>query len=94
MSQYSPSSLRHNPYLLVWGTLLVSLAAILGISAIASRAIAVPLILALAVGNAWLMFTKFMHASVEPRYVRWLIAGAAAAVLVLLVALVPDIVWK
>ena len=79
-------------YIGIWMMLIVSLGLLLLIHALPHSGLTVAAIFAIAAFNAYLMLSQFMHMSMEPGYIRWLMLGALLTILVLLVALVPDIV--
>ena len=79
-------------YVAVWMVLIASLGLLLLLHTLPAGALTVTATFAIAACNAYLMLTQFMHMSLEPRYVRWLMIGAFLAVVILLVALIPDIV--
>lgn len=93
MSQESHPSSATAHYVTIWVVLILSLGALMAIHALGNTLLTVSLIVALATVNATLMFSFFMHLTVEPRTMRWLVIIPAVVVLILLITLVPDIVW-
>jgi caa(3)-type oxidase subunit IV len=80
-------------YEVVFGALLAALAISLVMGMGAPSGAMVIGIFVIATGKAYLVATRFMHVSVEPRFIKVLVFGALAVLLALYVGLVPDIAW-
>jgi len=83
----------HPNYVLVWGVLVVLL--VLGISAgwVGHPVLATALIFSVAALKAFLVAANYMHLRFEPWFIRLIVLGGLACVVIVLVALIPDVVY-
>jgi caa(3)-type oxidase subunit IV len=79
-------------YVVIWAILLAALGGSLALGMLGHVTAAIVAIFAVAVVKAALVLFRFMHLRDEPRWVRRIVWGALAVVVVLWVGLVPDIV--
>ncbi len=76
-------------YLVLLGALIASLV----LDAVSSGPLTVTLIFVIATVKAWLVLTRFVGLSLDPKAVKLLVVTVIALLLILFGALVPDIVW-
>lgn len=81
------------PYIVIWGVLLAALAISLVIGGGHPSGAIVAVIFAIAIVKAALVLAFFMHLRGAPLHFKLVLAGALAAIAILYVGLVPDIVW-
>jgi caa(3)-type oxidase subunit IV len=91
MTEAKPN--RDRRYIVLWGVLVLALLASLVLGALGSSGAVVAIVFAVAVAKAYLVAAHFMHLSHEPRFVKLVIVGALAVIVILYLGLVPDIVW-
>ncbi len=80
-------------YIIVWGVLLAALGFSLLAGVLGHGALMVALVFGAAFAKAVLVVMQFMHMSLEPRWIKWILIGAAAVVLVFYFGVTPDVVW-
>ncbi len=78
-------------YIAIWGVLLVAMIVSLVLAEVSGAAWAIAVIFVIAAGKAWLVVSRFMHLSQEPRWIKLVMAGAAAAVACFLVGVWGDV---
>lgn len=89
------STAKGPSYVAIWGWLVGLLAVGLGASFVpGARAVAVTLLFATALVKAFLVVAYYMHLRLEPRVIYAIAAVPVVFVVVLIVALVPDFVYR
>ena len=83
---------RHPPYVKIWVALVILLIGSLGAASVGAKRTAVSLIFGLAAIKAFLVISYYMHLRFEPRWLRVLLPCVVGLIVVLFVALIPDIV--
>ncbi len=81
-------------YVGIWIILSVAFGLSLVATAISASKVAVVFVFVIAVMKAFLVLSRFMHLSTEPRVIKVLVASSLLALLVLYLGLMPDIVWE
>ncbi len=91
MSRATPNHDRR--YVLIWAVLVLALLISLALGALGATSAVVVTVFAVAAVKAYLVLAHFMHLSHEPRFIKLVIVGALAVIVVLYFGLAPDIVW-
>lgn len=78
-------------YIAIWAVLLVAMIVSLVLAEVSGAAWAIAVIFAIAAVKAWLVVSRFMHLSQEPRWIKLVMAGAAAVVACFLVGVWGDV---
>ncbi len=78
-------------YIAIWGVLLVTMIVSLVLAEVSGAAWAIAVIFLIAAVKAWLVVSRFMHLSHEPRWIKLVMAGAVAVVACFLVGVWGDV---
>jgi caa(3)-type oxidase subunit IV len=86
------SSENHDrSYIAAWGVLLVAMIVSLVLAEVSGATWAVATIFVIAAAKAWLVVSRFMHLSHEPRFLKLVMAGASTAVACFFVGVYGDV---
>lgn len=80
-------------YVVLWAVLIGALIASLALGALGATQLVVAVVFLVAAAKAYLVIAHFMHVSLEPRFVKLVLIGALAVIVIPYFGLVPDIVW-
>jgi len=81
-------------YVAIWIILSVAFGLSLVATAVSDSKAAVVFVFVVAIIKAYLVLTKFMHLSVEPRVIKVLVVSTIVALMILFFGLTPDITWQ
>ena len=83
----------HPNYVAVWAVLVVLLAVGITMGFVRDPVLGAVLVFAVATAKAFLVAANYMHLKFEPLFVRVILLGGIACVLIALIGLIPDIVY-
>ena len=87
------SEAQHRPVnsVAIWGVLVAALALSLVLGVLAPSPLTIAIIFVIAAVKAYLVLAYFVHLSVEPRFIKVIVASILLLLVVLYIGLVPDI---